>query len=174
MPQPQQFLANSHTTTTFSRRLTVDLISLLSPGRLSLHSLSQSHCNWRPVSVSWCRAPSGSHDQMSVTVVSLWGDLSSERLGLSFVSQSMHVSVYSSKLLYDWQLISVPWCRAPFGTCDQILLSVVMLLSEICSLVAVGCPLWWEDGSSICSAITHHLTTNFRHLPALYSLGRTV
>jgi hypothetical protein len=28
-----------------------------------------------------------------------------------------------------------------------------MLLSEICSLVSVGRPLWWEDGSAICSVI---------------------
>jgi hypothetical protein len=42
----------------------------------------------------------------------------------------------------------------PCGTCDQILLSVGMLLCEICLLVSVECPLWREDGSAICSAIT--------------------
>jgi hypothetical protein len=42
----------------------------------------------------------------------------------------------------------------PCGTCDQILLPVGMLLSETCGLVSVGRPLWREDGSIICSAIT--------------------
>jgi hypothetical protein len=46
------------------------------------------------------------------------------------------------------------WCRAHSGTCDQILLPVGMLLSESCGLVSVGLPLWQEDGSAICSAIT--------------------
>jgi hypothetical protein len=32
------------------------------------------------------------------------------------------------------------------GTCDQILLPVGMLLSEICGLVSTGRPLWREDG----------------------------
>jgi hypothetical protein len=42
----------------------------------------------------------------------------------------------------------------PCGTCDQILLPVEMLLSEICGLVSVGRPLWREDGSAIYSVIT--------------------
>jgi hypothetical protein len=42
----------------------------------------------------------------------------------------------------------------PCGTCDQILLPVGMLLSEICCLVTVGRPLWREDESAICSVIT--------------------
>jgi hypothetical protein len=40
------------------------------------------------------------------------------------------------------------------GTCDQILLPVGMLLSEICGLVSVGRPLWQEDWSAFCSVIT--------------------
>jgi putative component of toxin-antitoxin plasmid stabilization module len=43
----------------------------------------------------------------------------------------------------------------PCGTCDQILLRVGMLLSEICGLVSVGRPLWREDVSPIYSVITH-------------------
>jgi hypothetical protein len=54
----------------------------------------------------------------------------------------------------DSQSVSMSWCRAHLRTCDQILLSVGMLLSEICGLVSVGLPLWREDGSAICSAIT--------------------
>jgi hypothetical protein len=42
----------------------------------------------------------------------------------------------------------------PYGTCDQILLPVGMLLSEICGLVSVGRPLWQEDESVFCSVIT--------------------
>jgi hypothetical protein len=42
----------------------------------------------------------------------------------------------------------------PWGTCDQILFPVGMLLSEIWGLVSVGRPLWREDGSTICSVIT--------------------
>jgi hypothetical protein len=42
----------------------------------------------------------------------------------------------------------------PCGTCDQILLPVGMLLSEICDLVSVGRPLWRVDGSAICSVIS--------------------
>jgi hypothetical protein len=38
-------------------------------------------------------------------------------------------------------------CRAHFGTCDQILLSVRRFLSESCCLVSVGRPLWREVGS---------------------------
>jgi hypothetical protein len=59
-----------------------------------------------------------------------------------------------SKLLYDWR--SVSQCLAiehPCGTCNQILLPVGMLLSEICGLVSVGRPFWREDGSAICSVI---------------------
>jgi hypothetical protein len=40
------------------------------------------------------------------------------------------------------------------GTCDQILLSFGMLLSEICGLVSMQRPLWREDGSAICGVIT--------------------
>jgi hypothetical protein len=45
------------------------------------------------------------------------------------------------------------WCRAHSGTCDQILLPVGRLLSES-YVVSVGRPLWWQDGSAVCSAIT--------------------
>jgi hypothetical protein len=42
----------------------------------------------------------------------------------------------------------------PCETCDLILLSVEILLSEICSFVSVGRPFWREDGSAIFSVIT--------------------
>jgi hypothetical protein len=57
----------------------------------------------------------------------------------------------------DGQSVSQSVCLGidfPCGTCDQILLPVGMLLSEICGLVSVGRPLWREGGSTICSVIT--------------------
>jgi hypothetical protein len=36
------------------------------------------------------------------------------------------------------QSVSMSWYRAPFGTCDQILFPVGMLLFEICGLVSMG------------------------------------
>jgi hypothetical protein len=42
----------------------------------------------------------------------------------------------------------------PCATCGQILLPVGMLVTEICSLVSVGRPLWRENGSPIWSVIT--------------------
>jgi hypothetical protein len=47
----------------------------------------------------------------------------------------------------DGQSASMSWYRAPLWDCDQILLLVRMLLSEICGLVSVGRPFWREDGS---------------------------
>jgi hypothetical protein len=37
------------------------------PG-LSTNLKSKSHCDWRTVSQSWCRAPSGAHDQIFIIV----------------------------------------------------------------------------------------------------------
>jgi hypothetical protein len=45
-------------------------------------SKSKSHCDWRSVSKSWCRAPSGAHDQIFITV---WQLRSCFCGGLSFV-----------------------------------------------------------------------------------------
>jgi hypothetical protein len=61
------------------------------------------------------------------------------------------------KLLYDWRSVSQSVCLGiehRCGTCDQILLPVGMFLSEICGLVFVVRPLWWEDGTAICCVIT--------------------
>jgi hypothetical protein len=52
------------------------------------------------------------------------------------------------------QSVSMSWCRAHSGTCDQILLPVRRLLSESCGFASVGRPLSREDGSAVCSAIT--------------------
>jgi hypothetical protein len=47
------------------------------------------------------------------------------------------------------------WCRVHSGTCGQILLPVWRFLSEICGLISARRPLWREDGSAVCSAVTH-------------------
>jgi hypothetical protein len=71
----------------------------------------------------------------------------------------------------------------PCGTCDQILLHVGMLLSEICGLVSVGSPLWREDGSAICSVITqwsesrrtrNHTSLSHLRLPQLVGPGSRI
>jgi hypothetical protein len=36
--------------------------------QLCVYSKSKSHCDWRPVSKSWCRAPSGAHGQIFIIV----------------------------------------------------------------------------------------------------------
>jgi hypothetical protein len=64
-----------------------------------------------------------------------------------------YVLLYCMLVFHCWTpslhvLVSMSWCQAHVGTCDQILLPVGMLLSCFC-----GAP-WWEDGSAICSAIT--------------------
>jgi hypothetical protein len=62
-----------------------------------------------------------------------------------------------------WLTVSQSICLGieyPCGTCDQILLSVGMLLSEICGLVSMGRPLWREDGSVLCSRNGSYFTTD--------------
>jgi hypothetical protein len=54
----------------------------------------------------------------------------------------------------DGGSVSKAWCRAHSGTFDQILLPVSRFQSESCCLVRMGRPLWREDGSAICIAIT--------------------
>jgi hypothetical protein len=49
---------------------------------------------------------------------------------------------------------SMSWYRAPLWDLRPDILPVAILLPEICALVSVGCPLWREDGSAICSVIT--------------------
>jgi hypothetical protein len=82
----------------FTSELCLQLIRFWTPGfNSSLTSVLRltsvfffSHCDWRSVSKSWCRAPTGAHDQIFIAVwqlrsCSLWGVLSDERAGLSFV-----------------------------------------------------------------------------------------
>jgi hypothetical protein len=74
--------------------------------------------------------------------------------GLSSTSKSKW------KLLYDWRSVSQSVSQSvclgiehACGACDQILLHVGILLSEICGLVSIERPLWREDGSAISKLI---------------------
>jgi hypothetical protein len=119
------------------------------------------------VNMTRCRAHSGTCDQILLPV----GMFLSEICGLVSVGRPLWredgsavcsvITQWSEsrrsrnhtlrlKLLYDWRSVSQSVCLGiehPCGTCDQILLPVGMLLSEICGLISVGRPLWREVGS---------------------------
>jgi hypothetical protein len=100
-------------------------------GTLSCHwhlkywNLSQSHIatDSQSVSKSWCRAPSGTHDQifsyyyLTVTVLFFWGALSDERTGLSFV-----YAAGSSQCSLSWA--RVPWYSRPYFTVSDLRLTI--------------------------------------------------
>jgi hypothetical protein len=72
-------------------------------------------------------------------------------------SQSQSQSYFTTDGQSVSQSVSRSVCldiNDPYGTCDQILLHVGVLVSEICGLISVRRPVWLEDGSAICSAIT--------------------
>jgi hypothetical protein len=70
------------------------------------------------------------------------------------------------------QSVSMSWCRTNSGTCDQILLPVGRLLSKSCGLVSVGRPLWRQDESVVCSAITQLFKSRRTRNHTLLSLLR--
>jgi hypothetical protein len=79
---------------------------------------SKSHCDWRSVSKSWCRTPSGAHDQIFITVWQLqscflWGPLSEERTGLSFV-----YAAGPCQRSLSW--VRVPWYSLPYFTVSDL------------------------------------------------------
>jgi hypothetical protein len=81
---------------------------------------SRSHIatDGQSISKSWCRVPSGAHDQifitlLTVTVLFLWGALSDEKTGLSFVYSAGPRQRSLSR-------VQVPWDSLPY------------LLSQIC------------------------------------------
>jgi hypothetical protein len=92
-------------------------------------SKSKSHCDWRSVSQSvsksWCRAPSGAHDQIFINVWELrsscflWGALSDERTGLCFVYMLL---VLASAVFLGSEF---------FGTRDRILLYQILTLHKV-------------------------------------------
>jgi hypothetical protein len=78
-----------------------------------LSSQSYSVTDGRSISKSWCRTPSGAHDQIfisfTVTVLFLWGALSDERTGLSFVYAAGPRQRSLSR-------VRVPWNSRPYFT----------------------------------------------------------
>jgi hypothetical protein len=90
-----------------------------------LNRQSQSHCDWRSVSKSWYRAPSGAHDQISiyicltVTFLFPWGALSDKRTGLSSVCAAGPCQRSLSRVLASWDLrpyFTVSDLRLPFSS----------------------------------------------------------
>jgi hypothetical protein len=78
--------------------------------------VSQGHIttDGQSVSKSWCRAPSGPHDQIFITVWQLrscfmWGALSEESMGLSFVYATGPCQRCLSQ-------VRVPWYSRPYFT----------------------------------------------------------
>jgi hypothetical protein len=63
------------------------------------------------------------------------------------------------------QSVSMSWCRAHSGTCDQILLPVGRFLFESCGLVSVEHPSWREDGSAVCKFAVQSLSCPSRAEP---------
>jgi hypothetical protein len=80
-------------------------------------SKSKSHCDWRSVSKSWCRAPSGAYDQIFITVWQLrscfCGALS--RTGGRVCRLQLLLALASAVILGS----------EPLGTRDHILLSQI-------------------------------------------------
>jgi hypothetical protein len=96
---------------------------------LTLHtgkSQSQSHIatDGQSISKSWCRAPSGDHDQIFITYfdsygLALWGALSDERTGLSFLYAAGPHQCSLSRLRFpwdSWQYFTVSDLRLPFSS----------------------------------------------------------
>jgi hypothetical protein len=62
----------------------------------------------------------------------------------------------SSYIVTDSQSASLSLCRAPFWVCDQMLHFIewqLLFFFFFFFFSHVGRPLWWEDGSVICSAM---------------------
>jgi hypothetical protein len=73
----------------------------------------------RSISKSWCRAPSGAHDPLTVTVLFLWGALSDKRMGLSFVYASGPRQRSLSRARVPWVsrlYFTVSVLRLPFSS----------------------------------------------------------
>jgi hypothetical protein len=85
--------------------------------KILLSPKSKSHCHWRLVSKSWCRAPSGAHNQIFITVWQLrsflWSALSVERAGLFFVYAAGPCQRSLSR-------VRVPWYSRPYFTVSDL------------------------------------------------------
>jgi hypothetical protein len=77
----------------------------------------ESHCDWRSVSKSWYRAPSGAHDQIFISV---WQLLSSFR-GAPSLTRGRVCLLYVPLALANAVFLG----SLSLGTCDHILLSQI-------------------------------------------------
>jgi hypothetical protein len=105
------------------------------------------------VGQSWCRAAiwcswPDIYCCLTVTVLLLWGALSDERMGLSFVELNS-----KSKSHCDWRLVSQ---SVLVSSPHPVLVTGYLLLFDSYSLVIVGRPLWREDGSVFCEGHCLH------------------
>jgi hypothetical protein len=91
--------------------------------------------------------------------------------GGPFKSQSQSQSQSQRYFTTDGQSISMSWCRAPFGTDDQILVTYLIITFF---LLHVGRPLWREDGFVIYSAITYRSESRRTHNHMLLSNLRII
>jgi hypothetical protein len=87
-------------------------------------------------------------------------------LGICYIHNFMFVKVKVTLWLTVGQSVSMSWCQAHSWTHDQIITS---FLSEICCPFSVGRPLWREDGSAVCSAITQWPESRRTHNHTLLS-----
>jgi hypothetical protein len=126
-----------HFTNHYHRLDTLDFWPHYTNPLLSLHlakSKSKSHCDWRSVSKSWCRASSGAHDQIFITVWQLWyfscgaPSLTKGRVGHLYLLLALASAVFlGSKSL---------------GTRDHILLSQILDFNFRRLLRLTGS--WWR------------------------------
>jgi hypothetical protein len=89
---------------------------------------------------------------LEFVILSLWGALSDERSGLSFLIVRVTLRLTVS------QSVRMSWCRAHVWTFDQILLPFQEFRSGICCPVSVGRPLWREARSVLCKSQSSHLS----------------
>jgi hypothetical protein len=83
-----------------------------------------------------------------------------QSLALELVSVSGHQQSQSHFTAVS-QSVSQSVClgvEPTLWTFDQILLPFQVFESEICCLVFVGCPLWWEAASVLCKSQSSHLS----------------
>jgi hypothetical protein len=130
------------------------LWSALSDDRTEGRSGSYFMTHGQSVSMSWYRAPLWDlrPDITSCRNVVVW-NLQSCFYG----APSLTTGRKEVEEVTLWLTVSPSVCLGiehPCGTCDQILVPVITSLSEICGLVSVGRPIWREDWSAVCSAIT--------------------
>jgi hypothetical protein len=73
---------------------------------------------------------------------------------ISTTAMEMLHNKLKSKLLYDWQSVSMSWYRELLWDLRPDIISCRNVTVWNLRSIIWGLPLWWEDGSAICSVIT--------------------